>query len=366
MPSKVVISFVGGRPLPNIQFILNEKPDRLYLISSKDSAGKDGNKEKLIHALPTELKPYDSFDVNPYVMQETIEKCEQIFQENQANSLIFQLSSEPTTMALAVYKFVLQKNAPNISLYYSSRDGIIDTLEVESHPPQKIKISIQDYFKVYGWNIGMKQATNEQLSKLIELFLVDITVTHELLLKMRQNYKGNKSNIITIPSLNPAEFALLEKMYQAGFIVSISKPLFFQIEIVQAKANLFIKGDWLEYFIYKTAKNQNNFDECAWNVSDEQQVGELDFVGILNGQLVIASCKTENGIKVEFLKELSARADQLGKGMCTKLFVTTYCPNATAQYEKWAKEYHVSIIYGYDLKDMATKLKEAIGDRSRI
>jgi hypothetical protein len=253
MSKKVIISFVGGRPLPNIQFILNEKPNKLYLISSKDSAGIDGNKERLIHALPNELKPYGHFDVNPYVMQETIEKCEQIFQENPANRLIFQLSSEPTTMALAVYKFVLQKNAPNISLYYSSRDGIIDVLEVTANPPQKIKISIQDYFKVYGWNIGMKQDTNETLSKLIEFFLNDIAITHELLLKIRQNHKG-KSNIITIPTLNNAELNLLEKMRQAGFIVNISKPLFFRIEVVQAKANLFIKGDWLEYLVFQVAK----------------------------------------------------------------------------------------------------------------
>ena len=64
---KVLVSFVGGRPLPNIQYILHEKPDKLYLISSKDSAKNGGNKEKLINALPNPDILCHTFDVEPMI-----------------------------------------------------------------------------------------------------------------------------------------------------------------------------------------------------------------------------------------------------------------------------------------------------------
>lgn len=366
MAKKILISFVGGRPLPNIQFILKEKPDKLYLISSVDSAGTRGNKEKLIDALPQEFKPYKTFDVNPYAINETIEKCKEILSENSSDEIILQLSSEPTTMALGAYKFVLNNSNSNISLYYSSRDGIIDVLQESIGLPKKIDISLKDYFKVYGWTIKINQMIDENFSKLVELFNNDILIAHSLLFKIRQNNKGKGKRTITIPKLEGNEFYLLKQMEQRGFVSNVSDKPNVSFIVTDEQATFFIKGDWLEYLMYKTAKEKLSFDECAWNVEDVSQKGELDFVGILNGQLVIASCKTENSIKSEYLKELSARADQLGKGMCTKMFITSYCPSDISQYEKWSKEYNVSIVYGQNLKDLDIYLKKAIEDRGRI
>ena len=55
--ARVMVSLLGGRPLPNMLATLHLKPDYLYVVVSQDSLRKRGNYEKLINALPNHLRP---------------------------------------------------------------------------------------------------------------------------------------------------------------------------------------------------------------------------------------------------------------------------------------------------------------------
>lgn len=367
MARKVLISLVGGRPLPNVQFILNEKPNVLYLIASKDSAGKAGNKEKLIEALPDNLKPKETFDANPYLITETINICEKILSMHSGDDIVVQLSSEPTTMALGAYQFVIDNRTKNaINLYYSSRDGVINIFD-NTRNPEKLSISLNDYFKVYGWNVAFKNTTQTDLNSLVDFFVENLKTTQRLLSRIR-NAKTDKSNedsnTYLLANLEPEQVTILTEMKLRGYIVDFKENVLY---IDKNKATFFDTGDWLEYYVYKSALSLN-FDECAWNVNDENKKGELDFVGIYSGQLVLVSCKTER-LNSQHVQQLSARAEQLGKGMCSKLMVTSDTPSnqEIANYKKWKDEYNIDFVYGDDLLNITDKIKRAKEDtKSRI
>jgi thiol-disulfide isomerase/thioredoxin len=270
-------------------------------------------------------------------------------------------------MALAVYRFVLEQRStnPKIQLYYTSRDGIVDLMDEAL--PKPLAISMENYFKVYGWNPTFKQAVDADLERLLELFLADMPTTHALLNKMRKYDHQMRNNPVPVVNLNEvsdSEQQLLQQLQTEGFIESLR--ITSQIASFRHKSvhhNRLVKGEWLEYLVFQVAKNQTLFDECAYNVSDRGQKGELDFVGAIKGQLIIASCKTGSKIEAGFLQELTARAAQLGREMCTKMFVTSHCPTERAQleqYEKWAKEYQVIMVYGTDLARLKEKLQEAL------
>ncbi len=178
---KVIISFIGGRPLPNIQFILHHNFDYLYLISSADSAGPNGNKQKLLKALPASKRVTDTYDVPPYNIKATIEVCEKIIALNPNSSFIIQIASEPTTMSIAAYQFVEKQlqNKVAISLLYSSRDGVVNIFD-EQAMLQKIKINLRNYFKVYGWDVTCKNEENAKHLQVAQLLVENIEVAHTM------------------------------------------------------------------------------------------------------------------------------------------------------------------------------------------
>jgi hypothetical protein len=67
--AKVMVSLLGGRPVPNMLAVLHLKPDCLYVVVSEDSLGTGGNYEKFVSALPDRLKPSQPCSVKPYILQ---------------------------------------------------------------------------------------------------------------------------------------------------------------------------------------------------------------------------------------------------------------------------------------------------------
>ncbi len=377
----LLISFVGGRPLPNIQLILDVKPDELYLIVSQDSTGKSSNQEKLITALPANLKPIDSYPVAPYVPGETMNACQKIIDKHTTDTIILNIASEPTTMSLGAYQFAkkMKQEGKSIALLYSSRDGIVDIFN-ETQSPRPLKISIYDYFTVYGWHIETKTDIEKNNITVTKLLVENLPVSHDVLKMMRQYDKGNANTIHLKQHCTDEQYHLLQEIEKIGFLKNVQKTV---SGVSYTKTSQddweFLKGGWLEFYVYMTAKalqhpsGQPLFDECAWGVEEKSEgirdgKGEIDFVGIFKGQLIIASCKTESKIKAEYFNQLSTRGDQLGKGMCTKLFVTSTFPteNQRKDAERWAQERGIMLVCGNDLSTLGHILEQAVNDCQRI
>lgn len=366
---KILISFIGGRVLPNIQVALSETHDDLYVIASKDSMHSGGSYKKFINALPAHLKHAHHYSVEPYNINDSLAVCREIASNHSQDEFCINIASEPKPMSLGAYKFyqeMMQKNIP-IKMLYSSRDGIVDVSDKDVRP-KYFKISIQDYFHVYGWEVRLKQYPEQNRIAAAKMFVDMLPESHALLKKMKDNDRGKGKKTINIKGkFSDNELSIIKKLYDFGLLSNIQtnkKNISYTIED-QEKWE-FLKGEWLEQYIYIVAKDIKNdkgerlFDECAWNVEDIYGNGEIDFVGILNGQLLVASCKTEKKIKAENFNEISTRGDQLGRGMCTKFLVTSTTPNdqQRTDAERWAKDREIIFVGGDKLHEIGSILKK--------
>lgn len=377
--TKVMVSLLGGRPVPNMLATLHLKPDYLYIVVSEDSLGTGGNYEKLVNALPNRLRPSQPRSVKPYILTETIQQCEAIVKQHQSDQIIVVSASEPKTMGFGAYDVVknLRAQGRDVDMCYLSREGLVwvfrDTNNVEP-----VRIGLKDYFTSYGWNVTSKtEQVDIRFQKLVSLLAQHLPNSHRLLCTLRSNDKG-KGKRTNKSRLNDDEFSILQEIEQLQVVRNVQRTDTETRWTINGDedAKFLLTGDWLEFYVYQiasqlsTARGASLFDECGWGVEDTSGKGEIDFAGIFGGQMIIASCKTEDSIKRVWFEELHSKMEQLGKGMCSALMVSSV-PNSSrtekdlADYEKWAQERQIVFVMAKDLPRLPDIFRKIVaGDRN--
>jgi hypothetical protein len=375
--AKVMVSLLGGRPVPNILATLHLKPDYLYVVVSEDSLGTGGNYEKLVNALPNRLRPSQHRSVKPYILTETIQQCEAIVNQHQSDQIIVVSASEPKTMGFGAYDVVknLRAQGRDVDMCYLSREGLVwifrDTNNIEP-----VRIGLKDYFASYGWNVTLKPIPDAKFQKLVSLLIQKLSISHRMLCTLRSNDQG-KGKRTNKSRLNDDEFSILREIEQLQIVSNVQRTdSETRWTINDEDAKFLLTGDWLEFYVYqiasqlKTAQDASLFDEYGWGVEDKSGKGEIDFAGIFGGQMVIASCKTEDTIKRTWFEELHSKMEQLGKGMCSGLMVSSvYKSSRTekdlANYEKWAQERQIILVMAEDLPQLSDILRKIVtGDKN--
>ena len=375
--AKVMVSLLGGRPVPNILATLHLKPDYLYVVVSEDSLGTGGNYEKLVNALPNRLRPSQHRSVKPYILTETIQQCEAIVNQHQSDQIIVVSASEPKTMGFGAYDVVknLRAQGRDVDMCYLSREGLVwvfrDTNNIEP-----VRIGLKDYFASYGWNVTLKPIPDAKFQKLVSLLIQKLSISHRMLCTLRSNDQG-KGKRTNKSRLNDDEFSILREIEQLQIVSNVQRTdSETRWTINDEDAKFLLTGDWLEFYVYqiasqlKTAQDASLFDEYGWGVEDKSGKGEIDFAGIFGGQMVIASCKTEDSIKRTWFEELPSKMEQLGKGMCSGLMVSSvYKSSRTekdlANYEKWAQERQIILVMAEDLPQLSDILRKIVtGDKN--
>jgi hypothetical protein len=375
---KVMISLLGGRPLPNMLAALHLKPDCLYVVVSEDSLGTGGNYEKLVNALPNHLKSSQPCSVKPYNLAETIQQCEKILGQHQNDQIIVVSASEPKTMGFGAYDVVKNLRAQNrdVDMCYLSREGLVwvfrDTNNVEP-----VNIRLEDYFASYGWKVTLKpKQVDARFQKLASLLAQRLPISHRLLCILRSNDRGKgKRTIRYNKRLNDDKFSILQEIEQLQIVSNVQRTGTETQWTINGDedAKFLLTGDWLEFYVYQIAsqlKSASLFDEYGWGVEDTSGKGEIDFAGIFGGQMIIVSCKTEDSIKRTWFEELHSKMEQLGKGMCSGLLVSSVSKSSRTEkdlkdYEKWAQERRIVLVMAEDLPQLHDILRKIVtGDKN--
>ncbi len=331
----------------------------------------NGNYDKFKSALPSKLK-LEKYSVAPYKLQETFNKCKEIADRHCNDCIIVVSASEPKVMSFGAYDFVRKsrERGRNIDMCYLSREGLVWILRDEIEP---VKIDLKSYFLSYGWDVEMKQIEDERLEKLTSLLVGQIEISHSLLRELRSSDMG-KGKRTNKSKLRNNEFILLQEVEKLGIVSNLQcSHDETKWTIDDSSARLLLKGDWLEFYVYQVATQLKDdqgkclFDECGWGIQDKSGKGEIDFAGIVGGQIVIASCKTEGEIKRAWFEELHSKMEQLGRGMCSGLLVSSASrkDKSKDELDKWAKERQIILVTAEDLSRLSDILKKVvIGDRN--
>ncbi len=376
--AKVMVSLLGGRPMPNMLASLHLKPDDLYVVVSEDSIGTGRNYEKLVNALPNRLRPSQPLSVKPYILAETIQQCEAIANQHQNDQIIVVSASEPKTMGFGAYDVVkkLQGQGRNIDMCYLSREGLVWVFR-DANNVEPVKIGLPDYFASYGWNVKRKPQPDERFQRLVSLLVQNLPISHSMLCTLRSNDKG-KGKRTNKSRLNDDEFRILREIEQLQIVGNVQRTDTETRWTINGdeEAKFLLTGDWLEFYVYqiasqlKTDQSASLFDECGWGVEDTSGKGEIDFAGIFGGQMIIASCKTEDNVRRTWFEELHSKMEQLGKGMCSALLVSSVSKSSRTEkdledYEKWAKERQIVLVMAEDLPQLPDIFRKIVtGDKN--
>jgi hypothetical protein len=309
--------------------------------------------------------------VKPYILAETTQQCEAIARQHQNDKIIVVSASEPKTMGFGAYDFVknLQAQGRDVDMCYLSREGLVWVFRNNVEP---VRIGLKDYFASYGWNVVPKQKQiDERFQKLVSLLFQHPPNSHNLLCTLRSNDRGRGKRTIKCKGhLNDKEFSILQEIEQLQIVSNVQRTDTETRLTIHSDedAKFLLTGDWLEFYVYQIASQLNSlFDECGWGVEDTSGKGEIDFAGIFSGQMVIASCKTEDRIKRTWFEALHSKMDQLGKGMCSSLMVSSVPRDKkdVADYEKWARERQIVLVMAEDLPQLPDILKKIVtGDKN--
>lgn len=373
--AKVMVSLLGGRPLPNMLATLHLKPDYLYVVVSEDSLGTGGNYEKLASALPNHLRPSQPCPVEPYILAETIQQCEAIANQHRDDQIIIVSASEPKTMGFGAYDVVknLRAQGRDVDMCYVSREGLVWVFR-ETNNIEPVKIGLKDYFASYGWDVTLKPEPDEKFQNLVTLLVQNLPISHRLLHILRSNDRGKGKRTIRYKKrLNDEEFSLLQQIENLQIVSNVLRTENETKWTINSDEDgqFLLTGDWLEFYVYqtasqlKTAQGMPLFDESGWGVEDVSGKGEIDFAGIFGGQMIITSCKTEDSIKRTWFEELHSKMEQLGKGMCSALMVSSVPKSSRtekdlANYERWAKERQIVLVMAEDLPQLPNIFRKIV------
>ncbi|NOK63254.1 MAG: hypothetical protein GFH27_549325n38 [Chloroflexi bacterium AL-W] len=370
----VLISLVGGRPLPNILLTLHFKPDYLYFIVSQDSIGTNRDYEKTLAALPKPIHTSEPSVVKPYIIQDTITQCKKIVSQHKNDQIIINTTLGPKTMAFGVYDVAKEckHQGVQIEVCYLAREGLVYIFDNDI---KSVKIGLKDYFSSYGWDVHWKtNHPNDRFEDFTQYMAKNPPTSQALLATIRQPSQGKGKRTCSTPQqIDKDQLALLQKIEKLGFVSNVSRDQERTRWTInsQADGEVLIGGDWLEFYVYQKAveltnqKGEKLFDECGWGVEDINGKGEIDFTGIFNGQIVIVSCKTEDTIKRVWFEELHSKMEQLGKGMCSGLLVSTVSKSTrdnhdVEKYQKWASERQIILVLAEDISNLPLILKKIV------
>ncbi len=284
-------------------------------------------------------------------------------------------------MGFGAYDVVkkLREQGRNIDMCYVSREGLVWVFRDDNNV-EPVRIELKRYFASYGWNVKFKMGqVDKRFQDLVSLLIQDLPTSHRLLCTLRSNYEGKgKRTIIYNKRLDDDEFSILQEIGKLQIVSNVQQTNTQTIWTINSDedAKFLLTGDWLEFYVYQIASLSTTiqceplFDECGWGIEDTSGKGEIDFAGIFGGQMIIASCKTEDSIKRTWFEELHSKMNQLGKGMCSALMVSSVPKGSRTEkdltnYEKWARERQIVLVMAEDLPQLPDILRKIVtGDRN--
>ncbi len=140
-----------------------------------------------------------------------------------------------------------------------------------------------------------------------------------------------------------------------------------EVHFVSEAARKFVNGIWLEVFLY--GRLLPLFDDCRWGQTLRWagHLREVDFIGLAQGRLAIASCKTSlNPFDVRYLEELQAWSTQLERLECSRFFVTDSSGHSRTEsgreFEAFAERKGIIVVQGNNLQ----QVQDVVGQAMRL
>jgi len=317
--------------------------------------------------------------VNPSDFTQILKALAELISEGEEISFA-SLASAPQAMSIASYLF-LQGKFPTATIFTVSTDqaSIIPLKENENVIPFDDKLNVEDYILACGHSIYQRNSVksfafqnSEQLKEIASFFVENIESVDPILSEIRSQAGQGSDYIKNIcPVLLDTKFLekgnltksliidLLEKLQSNSLIdkLSISSDISFR---VNPKSYSFLKGDWLELFVYLQAL-ECGFDSLEPAIEMSGYNGQIDLFCLHNSNALICECKTgkwdEGKNRKQAILKLRNIGEKLGGSYCTKILVTSRT-TISDEVKQEAENSKILVFEGKDLFGLSKLLKQ--------
>ncbi len=373
---KGLLVVAGGRGVPDVLPLLYLRPDIVLSITSIE--GWEGKIPffDAANGLPnTIVKPL--VQVDAYNLDACMQACRELCHPYPDSEWdwVFAITSAPKILAIGAYEVAKEREIP--CWYCGTQDEKFVSLVkgVEIDKERFFHLSFIDYVKMQGRRYRQKPGPTQDYRDTIlnwndvvqEMAMSqDTTSLTQYLFDAKK--QADKSNIENVPiQLGPLHQSPLVRFLVERKLLyreNVSTYYFHSKEAAQFIGT----GDWLEIYVWNQVKTAKFADDCLWSyyigTSAKRPDLELDVAIMYHAQLVIVECKAVNEpFKAEnnFLQEIDAVADLLGRTYVSKVFVTNQIGEGQSYevFKRRAKERYITVVTQQDLLKVGDILKNA-------
>ncbi len=385
----VMIILTGGRSAPAVLGALTVRPRAVEFINSRDEAHRQDEVVSALKSLADIALPTSSETIDAYDMAAAYEACAAIVQRIGDGPFVINLSSGTKVMALGVYEFAREHRFPALYVDTNAR-RVLDLTTKQVFPT--IPLTVDSYLACYRRSPVArfnKDALSCSLEQAIELarWLVSAAEPAQCVLELVRRYgEGRGKRTCKVGKYQPdnAELSVWHKLVSVGLLERIGEGEATFSFTLRSDADFeFLKGAWLEVFVWHEARNQRNkdgmpvFDDALFNFeipSDSSGARkEIDVGLMVAGQMIHCSCKA-GGKKIwstEHLDELRAVSSLIGGRFCSRVFITSKKPPAEGD-DDWksyqlfleqARDRQIVVIAGDQLPQIGSHLAREASNR---
>jgi len=168
------------------------------------------------------------------------------------------------------------------------------------------------------------------------------------------------------PILDQAPLQILQRLRELHIVDRVHTNFDrLEVRFVAEAERKFVNGIWLEVFVYGRLRELFDDCRCSQTLHVDENMREVDFIGLAGGRLAIASCKTSlNPFDVEYLEELQTWSTQLGRPECARFFVTDsaghHCTVSGRKFEAFAESKGIVVVQGDALQQVQDVVRQAM------
>lgn len=386
-----LILLVGGRLQPVTLFALSQQPQIVAIVASQDSKRQVEDAIKRLSQLLPGSRLLDPVYVHPYRPAQTAAAIEALLRCEEAAALepAISLTSAPVPMTIGAYEVAKRRGCPAYYLVTSANE-VLDLAGDNEVTRLRLRVNIPQYLANLGLDIAPHQKPilisalrSEDLLAVCRYFVEHVEASADVLDWLRS--KSHLPNQKLVPGLltkkwprkvGQEHWDVLEVLASYRLIEYLTGPDragAVSFHLPDEASIEFLKGDWLEFYLYEVAKAAMYEDGPLF---DDTRVGlrihsqgterEIDFIGIGRGIALIASCKTgREGWNKSALDEVAAVGRMLGENYCTKLLITNRSRPAPQDnlhkrfltISRQAEEQRVRLVTGEELAHLCVLLR---------
>jgi len=364
---KALLLLTGGRGVPDMLTMKYLRPDITFIITTSQSLRDAKNLKEFsrshfhcdIEVLPT---------IDPFDEQQIKERCVEALSREPDAEWIMHFTGSPKVVGIYTHDIARERGIPLLFLD-TSGERVVSLIKDYSIDSKRLfKASVEEYMRAYGrtYEIPKSAIYRKQAESWYDISQV-LAQQPEITQALLAGFRGNNTLAAKISA--QAE-PLLQQLASFGALTITSRTTdTIECNIRDNDTLEFLKGDWLEVYVWKEAINAGFADDCQWGykIVAELPSNELDLALTYKARLLLAECKTSrNPFETDHLYKLHSVAELVGGNYVRQVFVTN-CPRPKTSNESFdnfcrqADVRHIFVVTGEQLTDIGQLLKQQIG-----